>query len=1008
MCDLEPGEIRNHPNSESLGACRMGRTLSLTGGDGIGWLPTMRSNTRPNSRCRNRALMLSATLLTATVVLAGEFPAGSASLQLDPQIRTGRLENGLTYFIRPNRKPENRAALRLAVNAGSVLEDDDQRGLAHFLEHMAFNGSRHFPKQELVDFLEGIGMRFGPDLNAYTGFDETVYLLEIPLDDPDVVEKAFLVLEDWAAGLDLDPDEIEKERGVIKEEWRLGRGAQQRVLDQQIPVLLRDSLYAERLPIGQPEVIDTAPPEAFVRFYRDWYRPELMAVVAVGDFEPDRIETLIRRHFGPLRNPESAPPRPAVPVPDHAETLLSITSDPELPYTTVQIATKRDAHEDRTEADYRRSLVEALLTGMLNDRLGEKVQAADPPYLFAGVGETGLARTKDLLLQTAVVRENELERGLSALLQETRRVNRDGFTPGELDRIRAATLRQYEQAQQERDKTQSSVFADELVRHFLRGEPAPGIDKELELVRRFLPEITLAEVNDMARTWLTPTNRVVLYSAPSKPQLEIPTEDQILAVVQAAEATEVEAYDDALVDAPLLPSLPEPGQVVAESRQERIEVTEWKLSNGMCVLLKPTDFKNDQVLLRAFSPGGHSLVSDDDYVAASTATDVVGQSGLGAFNLVQLQKKLAGKIARASAGIGSQFETVSGFASPQDLEILFQLVYLRFTAPRADADTFQSLQARLREMVENRRNRPEAVFGDAVTKALYRDHPRHRPLSVATLEHMDRETSLRVYCDRFGDASDFIFVILGNFTLEQIRPLVERYLASLPAAGRQEQGRFNGDDPVRGQVDLIVNKGIEPKAQVQLLFTGDAPWAEEERYPLRVAVDVLEIQLREVLREDLGGTYGVGVSGELQRWPKGAYACSIQFGCDPARAESLIGIAQAEVARLQTEGPSAVNLTKVTEQHLRQFEVGMRENPFWLNNLVFRAQYGLELEGMLDFPERVSSLTAEAVVDAARKYFASDNRFLARLLPEAEVATRSESVSEAADPVDASVLERSR
>jgi zinc protease len=369
-------------------------------------------------------------------------------------------------------------------------------------------------------------------------------------------------------------------------------------------------------------------------------------------------------------------------------------------------------------------------------------------------------------------------------------------------------------------------------------------------------------------------------------------------------------------------------------------------------------------------------------VAASTATDVVGQSGLGEFNLVQLQKKLAGKIARASAGLASQFESVSGFASPQDLEPFLQLVHLRFTAPRADPETFQSLQARLREVVENRHRDPEAVFGDAVIRALYRDHPRHQPLSLKTLEQMDREASLAIYRERFADAGDFTFVLVGNLTLETLQPLVERYLGSLPSAGRQEQGRFNDDDPVRGQSSLTVHKGIEPKASVQILFLGDAPWSDEALQPLRAAVDVLDIRLREVLREELSGTYGVRVYGELQRWPKGTYACGIEFGCDPAKVDALIDVALAEVARLQEEGPSAVNLAKVTEQHLRQFEVGMRENPFWLNNLVFRAQNELELAGVLDFPERAKALTAEAVAEAARRYFSPANRFIARLLPE--------------------------
>jgi zinc protease len=908
--------------------------------------------------------------------------ADSQPLTLDPAIRHGRLDNGLTYYIRQNQKPENRAALRLAVNAGSVLEQDDQRGLAHFLEHMAFNGTRSFEKQELVNFLEGIGMRFGPDLNAYTSFDETVYMLEVPLDDPAVFEKAFLVLQEWASALTLDPAEIDKERGVVLEEWRLGRGAQQRILDRQIPVLFHDSLYAERLPIGQPEIIQSAPPEAFHRFYREWYRPNLMAIVAVGDFDPAAVEQLIRKYFNRLENPTDAPARPLVPVADHSETLLSIATDPELSYSSVQIAYKRQALEERLESDYRRMLVEHLYRSMLNDRLDELVQQADPPFLFAGVGEMGLTRSKDIYVQTAVVREGNLERGLTALLLEARRVNRDGFGPGELERSKAELLRNYGQAYNERDKTPSASYAAEYVRHFLDHEPVPGIARELELAQRFLADIPLDEVNRAARQWTSPTNRVILYSAPEKTDVPTPSKHEILEIVRAAETAPIEAYTDNAEDAPLLPRLPDPGKVVSERFHDRVGVTEWQLSNGARVLLKPTDFKNDQLLLRAFSPGGHSLLPDEHYVPASTASTVVGQSGVGAFNAIQLQKKLSGTIARVSAHLDSQFENLSGFASPDDLETFFQLVRLRFTAPRADEEIYLSLQTRLRETIQNRRNNPDAVFEDALTLALYQDHPRHQPLSLETLERMDREQSLRIYRERFADAGDFTFVLVGNFTPETIRPLVERYLASLPAAGRDESGRFNGDDPVRGQHKLTVRRGIEPKCTVRILFTGDTSWNDDARYPLRAAVDVLRIRLREELREDLGGVYGVGVSGNLNRWPKGNYSTGIQFGCDPARADDLIQVALKEIASLQEDGPSDVNLAKVREQHLREFEVGIKENPFWLNNLLFREQHDLPLDELLDFPEKARNLTADDVRNAARKYFAPDNRFIARLLPE--------------------------
>lgn len=939
----------------------------------------------------NGLRILCAALLGAAVVLqlrAAEDPL----LALDPAIQHGRLENGLTFYIRQNQKPENRAALRLVVNAGSVLEADDQRGLAHFLEHMAFNGTKSFEKQELVDFLEGIGMRFGPDLNAYTSFDETVYMLEVPLDDPAVFEKAFLVLQEWASALSLDPEEIEKERGVVLEEWRLGRGAQQRVLDRQIPVLFHESRYAERLPIGDPDVVRGAPREAFQRFYRDWYRPELMAVIAVGDFDPAQVEALIRKYFSPLSNPAEAPTRPVVPVPDHEETLFSIETDPELPYTSVQIAYKRDAVLERTEADYRRLLVDQLYNQMLNERLNEQVQKADPPFVFAGVGEVGLTRSKDVYVQTAVIREGALDRGLTALLLEARRVNRDGFGPGELERSKARILRSYEQAYHERDKTPSSSYAAEYVRHFLEHEPVPGIERELEMARRFLEAISLEEVNGAAREWTSTTNRVVLFSAPDKASPAVPTQSDILSIVLAAEQARLEAYTDDADDAPLLSQIPEPGRIAGTNVHERVGVTEWKLSNGVRVLLKPTDFKNDQLLLRGISPGGYSLVPDRHFVPASTASTVVGQSGLGDFNIIQLQKKLAGKIARVTAHVDSQFENVSGFASPEDLETFFQLVNLRFTAPRADEEIFQSLLARLREAVQNRRNDPEAVFEDAIQETLFQDHPRHQPLSLETLQRMDRQRSLEIFNDRFADASDFTFVVVGNFSLENIRPLVERYLGSLPNLARVETGRFNGDDPLRGQHNLTVRRGIEPKCAVQIMFTGDTEWNDEARYPLRAAVDVLRIRLREELREDLGGVYGVGVYGGLNRFPKGTYSSGIEFGCDPARAEALIQAALKEIERLQEEGPTELNLAKVREQHLREFEVGIKENPFWINNLLFRIQHELPLDELLDFPDKPNQLKPEDVREAARKYFASDNRFIAKLLPEATAEPEEKAV----------------
>lgn len=931
-----------------------------------------------------RPLSWLAVGLTLCCALCQSFwAADSDLLPVDPAVTIGRLDNGLTYYLRENRKPENRATLRLVVNAGSVLEAEDQQGLAHFLEHMAFNGTKHFAKQALVDFLEGIGMRFGADLNAYTSFDETVYFLEIPMDSAEVIDKAFLILADWAGGVTLATEDIEAERGVVLEEWRLGQGAEKRVMDKQIPVLLHDSRYAVRLPIGRTNIIETAPREAFTRFYRDWYRPDLTALVIVGDFDKADMARRLKEHFNGLQNPPDEPTRELFPVPDHPETLFSIVTDPELPYSSVQIAYKHAAEEDRTRGDYRRSLVEGLYSSMLNERLEERTREANPPYLYAAMGKSSFVRTKDVFVQTAAVKEGAWAEGLRAMLIEARRVQRDGFTASELERARANLTRAYEQAFAERDKQESASFAAEYTRNFLRGEPIPGIAAELELVREFLPGIALEEVNRAANRLITPTNRVILYSAPEKAGLPVPTEADILAVLQEAAGAEVEAYHDDLADVPLLDPLPESRPVLRTERVESLDLTLWELANGARVWAKPTDFKNDQILMSASSPGGTSLVSDNDLVPALTASGLIGQSGVGAYDETQLRKKLAGKIVGVRATLGATTEGISGSASPRDLETLFQLVNLYFTRPRADERVFAATQTRLRDLVANRLNDPDEVFGDELERTLYGGNPRHQPLTTAWIDRMDLERSLAIYQERFANAGDFDFVFVGSFDLATLKPLCERYLATLPSLDRPEAARFNGDDPVRGDLTLRVFKGVEDKASVQLLFTGEAVWSDEDRLPVQAAVEVLRIRLRETLREEQGGVYGVGVSGGIQRWPKGTYSGSIAFGCAPDRIDELVAVALGEVRRLLQEGPRTDDLAKVKEIQLRTHERGQRENPFWLGNLEFRVQNDLDPAGILSFPDRVERLTQDQVRDGARLVFSFTNLVTARLEPAA-------------------------
>ncbi|MFC1530624.1 M16 family metallopeptidase, partial [Gemmatimonadota bacterium] len=533
-------------------------------------------------------------------------------LPVDPQVRIGVLPNGLRYFIRENGRPENRAELRLVMNTGSIMEDDDQKGLAHFVEHMAFNGSEHFEKQELVDFLESIGMSFGPDLNAMTSFDETIYMLTVPTDSAEDFERSFLVLEDWAHGLSFDPEELDKERGVIVEEWRGSQGAQMRMMNRQLPILFHRSLYSERLPIGEVDIIRSFDRDTILRYYREWYRPDLMAVIAVGDFDADQVEELIRSHFRDLTAPAEARPRLYAEVPDHDETLFAIATDPEATGTQVQIYWKLPLGTTGTAAAYRQSLVESIYNSMLNQRLAELTQQADPPFLGASASKGLFIRSKEVYSLGAVVENDGLVRGLEAAFTEVERVARHGFLSSELERRKTILLRGIEQAWRERDKLYSSSFAGEYVNAFLYGDGIPGLEYEYELYRRFIPEITLDEVNELARAWITDRNRVIMINAPEKEDVEVPSEDELLDIFTRVTASEIEPYEENISDIPLMPVEPTPGEITAERHIDEVDVTEWELSNGVRVVFKPTDFDEDRIVFQAFSPGGSSLSSDDE------------------------------------------------------------------------------------------------------------------------------------------------------------------------------------------------------------------------------------------------------------------------------------------------------------------------------------------------------------------------------------------------------------
>jgi zinc protease len=905
-------------------------------------------------------------------------------LPLDPAIRTAKLRNGLTYFIRENREPAERAELRLVVNAGSVLEADDEQGLAHFLEHMLFKGTERFPGPALIDFLEQMGMRFGPDLNAYTSFDETVYMLQAPTDKAANLPKALDVLRDWAGAASLASEDIDKERGVIVEEWRLGaESAAGRMQDKIVPMLLGDSQYARRLPIGDMDVIRGAPAERLEAFYRKWYRPDLMAVIAVGDFDADEVEELIRERFENLPAPASPADRPVFDVPARPGAHALVVKDPENPYLTLSVFQARPAQPFNTVGHYRDYLLDGLVSSMLNQRYNEVARQPGAPFLFAYAGGGSLVRPTDLYELSAIVDEEKSLAGLNALLAEFERARRFGFTDGELLRAKQDTVRSYESADKERDTSESAGFADEYVSLFLDNVAAPGIAYEHALVTRLLPGITLEEANRWIADLVAPDNLAVIVQAPDKAGLTLPTEAELIRAVEAAAGKQLEPYVDRLSRDALLETIPPPVAIVAEDALPDLGVTGFQLANGVRVVMKPTTFRKDEVLFSATSPGGDSLMSDEDYPEATLAASWIQNGGVGSLTEIELGKLLAGKLAGASPGIGELSEGFSGGASPDDLETALQLVYLYATAPRADPNAFKVMQDQMRTGLKNRTLEPESALDDALAEIFCGTGIRCRPLTLAEVDGLDRQRAYEIYRDRFADFSDFTFTFVGSFDPEKLRELAQIYLGNLPSTGRRETWRNVQPDLPSTKIERTVRKGVDRRAVTHIEWTGALTPTLEFEVIADVLSNVLDMRVVDELREKLGATYSPHASFDWGVLPDPTYSATIGFVSEPERADDLSEAAFGMVDRLRREGPSAGDVRKAKEQARLAYEEALGENYFWLWQLESRLTTpGDDVGRILRYQDALAAVTPEQVRDAIRAYLPADRYVKVALFPE--------------------------
>ncbi|QJD98670.1 insulinase family protein [Massilia forsythiae] len=958
-----------------------------------------------------------------------------APLPTSARVKVGKLDNGLTYYIQRNRKPENRLELRLVVRAGSILEDEDQRGLAHVVEHLAFNGSRHFRKHELVSYLQSIGIKLGADLNAYTGFDETVYVLPVPTERKDDLDRAFLVLQDWAQGLTLDEADIDKERGIVLEELRLGKGAADRMQKVLLPKIYNGSRYAERLPIGQESTLRDFRPDALRRFYRDWYRPDLMAVVAIGDVDPAELESLVRRHFSDLKNPSPARPRPyaAIPVRDGSEAV--VVTDREAGPASVLVRYPVTPWRERaTVGGYREQLVEILFSGMLGQRLQELSQQPVAPFIGASSGFGRLTPRYRSWNTAAALASGGAAGAIDALVRENERARRFGFSEDELAPIKKSMLRTYENAYRERDKTDSAVYAAEYMRNFLEGESIPGIDAEYRYVTELVPGIGLDEINAYARRAIPApgAGKLVVYTGPiagptaspitspvaaaagaaGKPAAAAsgvvagapapapapPSSEQLLGMVSAAEtraaAAQAPSQATKAMPAALMAAPPAPGRIVAESRDARLGLTHLTLSNGVKVILKPTDFRNDQVLMSAVRFGGQSLFDAPDMFNARYADDIVAAMGLKDFSPTDLRRVLAGTAAGVSVGLGGNTDMVAGNAGAADVETMLQIVWLKFAGVRRDEDLYHAFVGKQMELARNRLAQPGARFGDALLDTLYGGDPRTpraaRPEDIARL---DLDRAIAIYRQRFSSARGLTFILVGSFDADTLKPLLATYLGSLPAPPLPAAYRDPGLRPVKGVFKREVKGGSEDKSTVSLTFTGPATFGDaasghgsgnamREELRLAALVEVMNLRIIDVLRERLGLIYGGGMEASMTRIPYPHYSVGITLPTGPRNVDRLLQAAFAEIERMRTEGPAQADLDKVKVNWQQNYRKSLQENGYWLGMLQGALVEGTDPALLLDVGQEIGRLRVEDVREAARRYLDMENYVQVVLNPE--------------------------
>lgn len=905
-------------------------------------------------------------------------------IPIDPSFRTGTLKNGMQYFIKKNSKPENRVELRLALKAGSIVEDEDQKGLAHFIEHMEFNGSEHFTSNQLINYLEKVGTKFGPDLNAYTSFDETVYMLQVRSDEEAQLDTGLLVIYDWAGKAAFDHNEIDKERGVVISEWRTRLSPGQRMSQKYYPKLYKGSRYAERLPIGDPDIVKNASYETIKRFYKDWYRPNLMAVIVIGDIDVDKMENKIKSMFSSFTNPINERERKKYNVPEQKGTEVIVLTDKEAPFTNVRIINKLPHIPVKTKTDLIGDLERDLFNYMLNSRLDEIKNSSNPPFTYAYTGYGSNLGDIDAYSSWAMVPEGRSLEALKTFVTENERVLRYGFSQSELDREKKNIIKSAERRLLEKDKTDSRRYASNAVYHFLKNAPLMNEEQYESFIKSNIKKISLTSINNLAKNWVQEDNRVIIITGPQKDGITMPSNDDVMRVLNEIKSEKINPYVDNTTNKPLFEKVLTPAPIVSTEINDEYGIKKLLLQNGIEVYYKKTDFKNNEIRFSAFSKGGTSLYSDKDYPSARFAAKAVEDMGISEFDNNQLKKLLTGKRVNVSPYIYSLYEGFRGNSTNDDLETMFQLLNLYFTSPRNDQNAFESYINRNKGLYSNLLKQPDYYFYYLTNKIKYGDHPRLGGIPTAEdYDKIDRNRAFQIYKERFANANDFKFIFVGSFDETKLVNFIQKYLGNLKSSNTKENWIDRGKSYKSGHIAKKEYNGEAPKTFVDLTYHGKFDYSKNNEYVLNALSKILSIKLRESLREDKGGVYGVRVSGYASNEPKEKYTINISFNSEPDKAEELVKAVYAVIDTLQTMGPDDDVMTKVTETQKQGKIKNLKENRYWLSKIKEIVQDNLDYSelslGTLE--KRINKLTKEDIKAAANKYLNKNNFFEILMYP---------------------------